>query len=179
MAIPLQKWVTCSITLMRAQMRSSAYVCPEIILRINEKPQRRFSQNVGKKYMYNLRILLFCSALPAGAEWDKVLWTQNIHKEGWEIQMHINRNFFKRNRLMGLWPHVKTSHVLQSGTQIGSTSQELITLTAEDTTYLTIQEAVKYWHKETLERIESSQLLGKYFHRKNWGLSFHLVSSWA
>lgn len=128
---------------------------------------------------YNLRILLFCSALPVGAERDKVLWTQDTHKEGWEFQMHINRNVFKRNRLMGLWPHVKTSQVLQSGTQIGSTSRELITLTAEDATYLTIQEAVKYWHKETLERIESSQLLGKHFQMQNWGLSFTLVSSWV
>lgn len=68
---------------------------------------------------------------------------------------------------------------LQSGIQVGSTSQELITLTAEDTTYLTIQEAVKYWHKETLERIESRQLLGKYFTTQNQGWSFILGSSRA
>lgn len=61
---------------------------------------------------------------------------------------------------MGLQPHVKTSRVAQASTEVGSTSWELMALTAEDTTYLTVQEAVKYWHKETLERTENSQLFG-------------------
>lgn len=53
-------------------------------------------------------------------------------------------------------PWKNISGLCDQALKLSSTSQGLIT-------YLTIQEAVKYWHKETLQRRESSQLLGKSF----------------